>query len=216
LQYFWFKAGATNAIAARAVAAVVLPVGTNSITLVVNDGFASSQQTITVAVITIPQAIGRLMGLVTARVAKPQPLIASLSAALDSVEHGNRTAASHQLRAFQDKVDAQVARRDHALARTLIEAAEKIIDALECGCDGDGTGHGHEHGRITAKGGGDHGELSLEFSGTPGIVYVIEASTNLVNWESIGAATADENGNVSFTDAEADRHSARFYRVSVE
>jgi hypothetical protein len=216
LQYFWFKAGATNAIAARTVAVVVLPVGTNSITLMVNDGFASSQQTITVAVITIPQAIGRLMGLVTARVAKPQPLIVTLSAALDSVEHGNRTAASHQLRAFQDKVDAQVARRDHTLARTLIKAAEEINDALDCGCDGNGTGHGHEHGRIEAKGGWNHGGLSLGFSGTPSIVYIIEASTNMVNWESIGAATADENGNVSFTDAEADRHSARFYRVSVE
>jgi hypothetical protein len=216
LQYFWFEAGATNVIAARAVAVVVLPVGTNSITLMVNDGFASSQQTITVAVITIPQAIDRLTGLVMARVAKPQPLIASLSAALASVERGNRTAAIQQLQAFQHKVDAQVARRNPALARTLVKGAEEIIYALECGRDGDGRGPGCEHGRIEAKDGRDHGGLSLEFSGTPGTVYIIEASTNLVNWATIGAATADENGNVSFTDAEADRHPARFYRVLVE
>jgi hypothetical protein len=146
----------------------------------------------------------------------PQPLIATLSAALASVERGNRTAAIHQLQAFQHKVDDQVARRNFALARTLNKAAEKIIDALECGRDGDEKGHGHEHGRITAKGGGDHGRLSLEFPGTPGIVYIIEASTNLVNWARIGAATADEDGNVSFTDAEAHRHPARFYRVLVE
>jgi hypothetical protein len=43
--------------------------------------------------------------------------------------------------------------------------------------------------------------------------YVIQASTNLVDWATVGSAIADGAGNVSFTDPDSDKHPARFYRA---
>jgi hypothetical protein len=61
-------------------------------------------------------------------VGNPKPLMATLSAALASIERGNFLAAANQLNAFQNKVRAQVA--DPALASQFIEAAQQVIDAL--------------------------------------------------------------------------------------
>jgi hypothetical protein len=71
-QYTWYLAGQANPLASGVVAVVVLPVGTNSITLVVNDGRTSRQQTIAVEVITIIQAVERLPAVVNTDVAKEQ------------------------------------------------------------------------------------------------------------------------------------------------
>ncbi len=62
-------------------------------------------------------------------VRNPKPLMATLWAALGSVECGNLVTAANQLRAFQNKVRAQVA--DPALALQLIEPAQQVIDALQ-------------------------------------------------------------------------------------
>jgi hypothetical protein len=59
---------------------------------------------------------------------KTIPLTSSLLAAQSSVERGNASAATNQLRAFQNKVRAQV--RDANLARELIEASQHVIDSL--------------------------------------------------------------------------------------
>jgi hypothetical protein len=61
-------------------------------------------------------------------VAKPKPLMASLSAAQKSIERGNLAAAASQLRAFQNKVSAQVA--DDVLAREFIYAAQRTIESM--------------------------------------------------------------------------------------
>jgi len=58
-----------------------------------------------------------------------QPLLATLWAALASIERGNSVAAANQLHAFQNKVRAQVA--DPTLAAQFIEVAQQVIDALE-------------------------------------------------------------------------------------
>jgi hypothetical protein len=75
----------------------------------------------------------RLIALVNDRVARPQPLRASLDAALAAMDRGNFNSAISQLRAFQNKVQAQVAPSDPALARTLIQAAQQIISAFQQG-----------------------------------------------------------------------------------
>jgi len=56
-----------------------------------------------------------------------QPLLATLSAALASFDRGNVISGANQLAAFQNKVRAQVARIDPALANELTAAAQQII-----------------------------------------------------------------------------------------
>jgi hypothetical protein len=60
-----------------------------------------------------------------------QPLLAILAAASASFDRGNTLSGSNQLAAFQNKVSAQVARVDLALANQLIEAAQEIIDRAQ-------------------------------------------------------------------------------------
>jgi len=59
-----------------------------------------------------------------------RPLLASLQAALASIERGSHYSAMGQLGAFQNKVAAQVYRTDPDLAVELIEGAQRVMDAL--------------------------------------------------------------------------------------
>jgi uncharacterized delta-60 repeat protein len=60
---------------------------------------------------------------------RTRPLIASLNAAAASLEAEMVDAALSQLRAFQNKAQAQLGRSDPRLAAALIKAAQDIIDA---------------------------------------------------------------------------------------
>ena len=53
----------------------------------------------------------------------------------------------------------------------------------------------------------------LHFNAKRGPAYLIEVSTNLVDWEKIGVAADDGNGSFEFEDANAVRTPARFYRI---
>jgi hypothetical protein len=213
LQYSWFVNGAANVSATGAVAVVILPVGTNSIRLSVSDGLITDDQIITVEVITTAQAVERLIALVNHNVSKPRPLVATLTAALAAVQRGHCLAAMAELRAFQLKVRAQIARHDPTLAATLIQSAQRIIDALRSCCCGTGPGHGH--GDIRWVHGHPDGRLHWEFPGTRGHVYIVQTSTDLVHWVSIGVATDRDDGTFEFDDAKAAQEGARFYRVVV-
>jgi hypothetical protein len=62
--------------------------------------------------------------------------------------------------------------------------------------------------------------LSIEGStiiinGSPGDVYVLDATTNFSNWEPLAMLT-NITGQVEFTDIDAAHHSERFYRVEVK
>jgi hypothetical protein len=81
-------------------------------------------------VITPAGAVRLLMATVEAVVPRSQPLLATLSAALASLERGNPVSAINQLRAFQNQVRAQVSPSDPALAASFIEAAQGVIDVL--------------------------------------------------------------------------------------
>jgi hypothetical protein len=61
---------------------------------------------------------------------RKQPLIATLKTACASLERGNFVSWLNQVKAFQNKVKAQVTRHDSELAEDLIEVAQEIIDAL--------------------------------------------------------------------------------------
>jgi hypothetical protein len=207
LQYAWSQTGSTNPLATSVIAVVVLPVGTNSITLTVSDGRATSQQTISVAVITFAQAVDQLKAVVIADVSKAQPLIATLNAALGSIDRSNPTAAINQLQAFQNLVSAQISPLDPALAQTLIDEAQSIINALS----GGGVAS-HKALKAAAQA---NGKMHLNFSGVHQQIYIIEASTNMVDWQMIGVAQDQGDGTFDFDDADAPRMSARFYRIIV-
>jgi hypothetical protein len=58
------------------------------------------------------------------------------------------------------------------------------------------------------------GKIQLRFSSAAGQTYIVEASTNLVNWEIIGVASEHGDGTFEFEDANAASFTTRFYRVS--
>jgi arylsulfate sulfotransferase len=57
----------------------------------------------------------------------------------------------------------------------------------------------------------------LEFSADPTLTYVIQASTDLVNWTAIGSAVEEGGvGNFEFNDLYAGQFKGRFYRVATQ
>jgi hypothetical protein len=208
LQYAWYEA--SNPLASGVVAVSVLSVGAHWILLVVDDGLVTATNAITVEVITAAQAVERLVAAANSDVSRSRPLQATLAAAIASIDRNNPTAAINQLLAFQNKVRAQVAPLDAALADTFIQAAQQAIEALSGGNTNPG---GHSLGRFTSLTRQLSGRAQLQFSGEPGRRYIIEASTNLTEWEMIGVAAGDVDGSFAFEDAQSGRFPSRFYRV---
>lgn len=56
------------------------------------------------------------------------------------------------------------------------------------------------------------GTVRLTLTGQTNLLYVIEASTNLVQWTKIGVRT-NLTGSVELTDSAATNYSQRFYRA---
>jgi len=78
---------------------------------------------------------------------RKHPLLVTLRAADRSFDRGKCKTGKNQLKAFQNKVRAQVMRLDAALAATFTEAAQQIIDApcVENRGNGRGNrGNGHQ------------------------------------------------------------------------
>jgi len=210
LHYFWFQSGSPTPIAIGVVAVVTLPLGSNSLTLTVDDGFATNSQDFVVEVITPAEGVERLIDLVEAQADKAHPLVASLNAAEKSIERDHGGTAINQLHAFQLKVHAQVEKSDPSLAAELIADSQAIIDILNQDCSPDNKPHGHvgkvHHG---------NGKAHLQFDAPQGFVYIIEASTNLEDWEKIGVASNSAPGAFEFEDPNASQAPARFYRIVV-
>ncbi len=121
------------------------------------------------------------------------PLVATLSAAPQWIRRRNLVSAINQLQAFQNKVPAQVAPSDAALAATFLQAAQDIIDALS---GGNTNLASRPHGRFPAARHQSNGQL--QFTGERGAVYMLEASTNLLDWERIGVAREQADGTFLF------------------
>jgi len=63
-------------------------------------------------------------------------------------------------------------------------------------------------------GGNAFGKLSMQFPWKdPSRAYWIQASTNLLDWMTVGSSIADGDGTVSYTDPDSDKRPTRFYRV---
>jgi hypothetical protein len=75
--------------------------------------------------------VERLIGLVNeSGIRRQQPLLATLEAALASLQRGNAVAAANQLLAFQNKVRAQVGPTNPDLEEVLNVAAQQVIAAI--------------------------------------------------------------------------------------
>jgi hypothetical protein len=59
-----------------------------------------------------------------------------------------------------------------------------------------------------------NGTVNLSATGDAGLLYVFEASTNLVNWTKVGVRS-NATGVVTFTAPKTSRLGERFYRVSI-
>jgi len=99
---------------------------------------------------------------------------------------------------------------DPDLAETFIEAAQEIIDVLSGGNTNPG---GRPHGRFTAVARQSNGHVRMQFSAEPAGTYIIESSSDLLNWEMIGVAVPRADGGFEFEDGQTAMDSTRFYRV---
>jgi hypothetical protein len=57
------------------------------------------------------------------------------------------------------------------------------------------------------------GTTRLQFMGDNSKCYLIEASTDMVKWVTLGTCTADDAGNAEFTDPNVAKQPLRFYRA---
>jgi hypothetical protein len=101
---------------------------------------------------------------------------------------------------------------DPALAHQLIDAAQQIISAFVAR-EANITSGPLEPFKSLAR--QSDGSVRMQFTGIPGQVYVIEASTNLVDWEVIDVPVDMGNGSFEFDDPDSAKYPTRFYRVVV-
>jgi len=207
LGYEWFLTGGVVPIANGVVAITTLPLGTNALTLTVSDGMASASQDFAIEVITTSEALDRLTQLVQDGAGNPQPLAASLRAALAAIDRSQPEVAINQLEAFKNKVLAQVMPVDPELAEQLLAAAQEIIDALNGGVEEEVAL------QITSIRKGDSGKPQLSIHGRANRKHVVEVSTNLVDWTPIGVAAACGECEYSYEDTESPTTAVRYYRV---
>ena len=97
-----------------------------------------------------------------------------------------------------------------AQALSLSKAAQEVMDVLSGGNTNPG---GQPHGRFTTVNHQPNGRVQMQFVAEPGPTYVVEASTNLVDWEMIGVAVDRGDGTFEFEDPNAARFPSRFYRL---
>jgi len=208
LNYRWYLSTTETLLDTGVVSIVSLPAGRHPIELVVDDGLATATNSFTLQVFTAAESLGQLIITVhESRWSRSQSLLASLNAALASVERANLIPAVNQLEAFQSKVMVQVAPTAPDLAAQFAGGAQAIIEAIKS-CDAS-SGQNHPHLRATSF---ERGR-KLEFEGVAGCVYVIEASSDMVHWEKIGAAKAKGSGRFEFIDPNTGKFAHRFYRV---
>ncbi len=216
LQYSWYVESTSGLLATGVVATNMRPVGANALKLVVSDGQNAGTNHFTVRVITAAQAVQGLIDKINAAGLKQntQPLLATLEAAIASFERGDFIPGVNQLEAFQHKVRAQVGPEDPVLADMLISMAQVIIDAVMAPRGG-GGGVLAPATRMdfTAVLQEPNGRVRLHFPGRLGHIYLIQASTNLQNWETIGTARHIEKGAFDFEDVNAAQYPKRYYRI---
>jgi hypothetical protein len=133
LQFSWAWDGANTA--ATAWLTNCFDLGCHTATLTVSDGRATCSSVVQFCVITAGEAVEQCITLVNDAnldQKNKRPLIASLKAAGASFDRGSQGAAENQLKAFQNKVRAQVAPHWPVEAAAFIRCTQRILDAVDC------------------------------------------------------------------------------------
>ncbi len=210
LQFSWFEAGSVTPFASGMVATNTFTIGPHSLVLQVSDGIATDADSITVEVVTPCHAVQDILSVVNAASIPGErkgPLAATLQAACRSfdghLDAHNMGAGANQLVAFENQVRAQISPLDDMLALSLVNAAQQIVEVV-----------GVRLPRFTSMGRKSGGSFWVEFIALGGQAYTIQASTNLLNWETVGVVIENLNGWFEFEDSSAPTYQSRFYRIA--
>jgi len=134
LTYSWIIDGTT--VASGGSLARRLEVGCHTVTLIVTDSSGgTSRCDENVCVITPCEGIERCLELVddaTLARKNKRPLIASLKAACAAFDRGNAQAGMNQLKAFQNKVRAQLSQSDPQDAAAFDACINDLLEAINC------------------------------------------------------------------------------------
>jgi hypothetical protein len=213
LTFAWFEQGTNHLFGSSVVATNTLDLGTNSIILAVSDGQITELKPFDVVVISAGDAIGELIDVIqnlapeTGIKSKTwKQLIDPLQTAQSEFESGNWNAGLVHLRIFELRVSTQIGAVDEDLANRLNFIAQQIVDALQ-----GSAGNRPSIAAVVDR--GNH--KSLTFAGVPGHVYLVQASGDLTNWETIGVASETEAGAFRFEDSGGANKAARYYRLVV-
>jgi hypothetical protein len=131
LSYTWLEG--TNQIASGVIATNLFSPGSHELSLQVSDGQAVGVTAATVEVIMPEQGLGILIVLLQdANLGRNnlRPLVASLKNAAAAFERCDAKPGINQLEAFRNKVRAQIAPLNPALAKQLEEAIEQLLRAV--------------------------------------------------------------------------------------
>jgi hypothetical protein len=214
LTFAWFAEETNHLFGSSVVATNTLELGTNSMILAVNDGHVTEFKPFDVDVISAGDAIGELIDLIQGLSAhsgiKPKTwkqLTDALQAAQSDFEQGNWNAGLVHLRIFEFRVSTQIAPVDQDLANSLNSIAQQIASAVQ--------GSAKRQPAISAIAVRGGNQKSLTFAGVPGQFYLVQASGDLVHWETIGIASEADAGSYHFDDSVPDTAAARFYRLVV-
>jgi hypothetical protein len=121
--------------ATTAVTSNTFGLGEHTVVLTVNDGQADGTASVTFDVITPCEGVEVLIAIVEqsglTRKEK-RPLIATLKTACAKFEKGRCHEGEQLLKAFKNKVRAQLWRRHRALAEQLIRVTDVLLECIEC------------------------------------------------------------------------------------
>ena len=118
--------------------------------------------------------------------------------------------------AIQDAAAAGAARKKLDEARKALAKGDSDVANPKCGDGIEDYKRAWKlatHAKLAEAATLSNGRLQLEILGTAGETFVIQASTNLVDWVTIGTRTADADGVCLFEDADSGKLPACFYRV---
>jgi hypothetical protein len=132
LTYVWVVDG--DIVGTTVAVELCLSVGSHEVTLMVNDGTAEGQTTVTVDVLSPAEAIEELIMVVNDSIiarSNKQPFLATLKTAAAAFERGSYGSALNRLtKAFQNKVNAQVGKTNPDVADEWNRIAQVIVDAV--------------------------------------------------------------------------------------
>jgi len=142
-----------------------------------------------------------------------QALLASLLAANESFILGNTKAGINQLRAFKNKLRAQVAPDAPLLAATLAAMADQVIASVDPSAVLSSSSL--LTGAIRELSQQSHGRVRVKAAATPGSICSIQYTTDFLRWFSTGTAAEVKDGIYVIDDHAAGAHPSCIYRVLV-